>query len=428
MALDFPASPTLNQLYPSPAVPGVPVYTWDGEKWTTRGGAIGSTGAADDPPPMNGTANVGVSTQWAREDHIHPTDTTRTSATDVTNIVKAYAAPFDAMAYNGMQINGGMDVNQESIVSYSGTSGYVVDCWLWVKSSTATCNVIPTNDPSLFKGFENYITVNITGAGPATPAAADYVFLRQPIEGWRTARLAWGTANASPITIAFWSGHQVAGVYPFAIQNSANNRSYSSYYSHVTGAVAQYNIITIPGDTTGTWNKTNGTGIFVFFPLSIGSQFHTPAGANAWAAGNYFAPAGTFNATASTTNTFRLGGVTVLPGTQAPTAAQSPNIMRPYDQELLTCQRYYETIRFGSGISILNSGLLTGTNNSAYWPFHIIKRATPTVGQGAGTTWQGSTPNTTSISVNGTTFSSSVGYFYLQGTAGGIGLIADARL
>lgn len=83
-ALDFPASPTLNQTYPSPAVPGVPVYTWDGEKWTTTGGAVGSTGAADDPPLMDGTASVGSSTQWAREDHRHPSDTTRVAKTGDT--------------------------------------------------------------------------------------------------------------------------------------------------------------------------------------------------------------------------------------------------------------------------------------------------------------------------------------------------------
>src|SRR6188768_287447 len=41
MALDFPAAPTLNQKYPTPAVPGVPTYTWDGQKWTTKSDAIG---------------------------------------------------------------------------------------------------------------------------------------------------------------------------------------------------------------------------------------------------------------------------------------------------------------------------------------------------------------------------------------------------
>lgn len=87
-ALDFPASPTLNQTYPAPAVPGVPVYTWDGEKWTTTGGAVGSTGAADDPPLMDGTASVGSSTQWAREDHRHPTDTAIATG-DALKVAKA---------------------------------------------------------------------------------------------------------------------------------------------------------------------------------------------------------------------------------------------------------------------------------------------------------------------------------------------------
>ena len=40
---------------------------------------------------------------------------------------------------------------------------------------------------------------------------------------------------------------------------------------------------------------------------------------------------------------FRITGVVVLPGIEAPSAARSPLIMRPYDQELLTCQRYWQT-------------------------------------------------------------------------------------
>jgi hypothetical protein len=41
MALDFPNAPTIGQKFPSPATAGVPVYTWDGAKWTTVGGAVG---------------------------------------------------------------------------------------------------------------------------------------------------------------------------------------------------------------------------------------------------------------------------------------------------------------------------------------------------------------------------------------------------
>ena len=40
--LDFPSAPSTGQKYPAPPLKGVPVYTWDGEKWiildrTTRG-------------------------------------------------------------------------------------------------------------------------------------------------------------------------------------------------------------------------------------------------------------------------------------------------------------------------------------------------------------------------------------------------------
>jgi hypothetical protein len=40
MALNFPSSPTVGQLYPAGPVAGVPTYTWDGEKWTTGTGSI----------------------------------------------------------------------------------------------------------------------------------------------------------------------------------------------------------------------------------------------------------------------------------------------------------------------------------------------------------------------------------------------------
>jgi hypothetical protein len=76
--LNFPSSPTSGQKYPQPPVAGQPVYTWDGEKWTTIGGALDSGGAATALPLADATPGVvGLSTKYAREDHIHPTDTTR---------------------------------------------------------------------------------------------------------------------------------------------------------------------------------------------------------------------------------------------------------------------------------------------------------------------------------------------------------------
>jgi hypothetical protein len=79
MGIDFPNTPSVGAQWPSPPVVGIPTYTWDGEKWTTVGGAISTGGSpATALPLMDATpALVGTTIKYAREDHVHPTDTTR---------------------------------------------------------------------------------------------------------------------------------------------------------------------------------------------------------------------------------------------------------------------------------------------------------------------------------------------------------------
>jgi hypothetical protein len=75
MALDFPSSPSVGQKYPASPIAGVPTYNWDGEKWTTIGGALADQGSPATALPLAPVdpAVVGVSTKYAREDHQHPT-------------------------------------------------------------------------------------------------------------------------------------------------------------------------------------------------------------------------------------------------------------------------------------------------------------------------------------------------------------------
>lgn len=96
--LNFPNSPAPGDKWPSPPVPSLPIYTWDGEKWTTISGSIGG-GALAPPstllPLVDATpASTGVSISYSREDHIHPTDTTRAAVTALP--VAATAAEFVA--------------------------------------------------------------------------------------------------------------------------------------------------------------------------------------------------------------------------------------------------------------------------------------------------------------------------------------------
>jgi len=82
--------------------------------------------------------------------------------------------------------------------------------------------------------------------------------------------------------------------------------------------------------------------MYITFAIAAGVGANMAPSANTWLTGGYLAGPGQVNGVNSTSNFFRLADVVVLPGTQAPTAAQSPLIMRPYDQELVACARYWQ--------------------------------------------------------------------------------------
>jgi hypothetical protein len=292
--------------------------------------------------------------------------------------VRAYAAPFDALAYNGMQINGSMEVSQEfgdNTVSISGQ--HPADGWRLFKAGTSVVAVNRYSLQGIFPGFIHaQIGIAVSTAQPSL-ATTDYVFLQHSIEGYRTGKLAWGAgSSASPITISFWTGHTRIGTYSGSIRNSALNRAYVFTYTQNVSAVPEYKSITIPGDTIGTWLNTNGTGMILTFTVASGTDFLAAPG---WQAGNFVGSTNQVNGVAATSDNFRITAVTVHPGPQAPTAAQSPLIMRPYDQELVTCQRYFETWPLAATWATVAMGQVTAANTAQCQLFHNVKRAPPTI-------------------------------------------------
>ena len=350
-------------------------------------GAAGAGAPSTSAPLMDGTAAVGVSTYFSRDDHVHPSDTSRAplaspaftgtptaptpaaadNSTKIattafsaanslrTDIVQALtaaqqaqgrtnlcAAPFDALANNGLQINGSADVSQERGNAGTGASGsYVCDGWKLFFSGTMAISGAQYAS-SIVAGLLNFVGVIVLTAEPAL-GANDFAMVASHIEGWRCARLAWGTANAQPITIGFWTAHHRTGLYSVSVGNTSGNRHYIATYTQNVADAAQFNVITIPGDTGGTWASDNTVGLSISFAMGGGSTYTAPA--NVWGAGNFFVAPGQVNAVAATTDAFRITGLIVLPGVEAPSAARAPFIMRPFTQELEICRRYYQTIR-----------------------------------------------------------------------------------
>ena len=73
---NFPPPTFVGQKY-QPAA-GMPVYGWDGTKWTTFTPDLASkVPASDANPVMDGVASTGSAAAYSRGGHVHPTDTSR---------------------------------------------------------------------------------------------------------------------------------------------------------------------------------------------------------------------------------------------------------------------------------------------------------------------------------------------------------------
>jgi len=356
-ALDFPPSPQLNDKYPVPAVAGVPQYTFDGVKWTTVGAQITTAKPADALPLMDAaTASIGVATDYAREDHVHP---------------KIPAAPMDAMAYSGIQVNGSMEVAQEAGPAVvQNTAMYIIDNWV-VQNMSAAGVVSCGKNTSIFPPGFTASLETYTTAGTPSPAPNDLYRIFQLIEGFRFARMRWGTPNAQPLTIAFWVWTGQPGTYSGSIINYDATISYPFLFTVNAANTWQYITITIPGPVNGAWLIDERGSATISITLMAGSLYRAPA-ANAWFTGEAYAGPTSINAS-NAENQFLISGFIALPGIEVPVAERSPFIMRPFDQELLTCMRYFERL----SVSIAGSLSPAGTNSHVTWFFKVQKRALP---------------------------------------------------
>jgi hypothetical protein len=293
-----------------------------------------------------------------------------------------YAAPFDALAYNGLQINGGMQISQEygnaaiSLVS-GALPKYIIDGWQGqFTGATAAFNIAQTGP--VVVGVPNTIVFQaVTGA--AFSGASDFASIVHRIEGYRMSRLGWGSAAASPITISFWVNVPAAGTMAVSVQNSAGNRSYVVDVP-IAGAFATvFRTVTIPGDIAGTWDVANGIGMQICFNFAAGSGMRAAA-ANTWSAGAFRGSPATTNFFATNGNTAYLAGVAVLPGAEAPqpAALNTAFILRPFDEELRLCQRHLWIWRGGQIAASLGAGTVYNASlGLAHVQFPVTMRAAP---------------------------------------------------
>jgi len=232
-------------------------------------------------------------------------------------------------------INGAMVIDQRnagaSVTVNSSTATYPVD--RFAGRGVSSAGVFTAQQSSTAPtGFNNSVVCTVTTS--ATPASTDAYLFRQNIEGYNVADLGFGAAGASTVTLSFWVRSSLTGTFGGAIQNDAFNRFYPFSYTISSANTFEYKTVTITGDTSGTWLKTNGNGMTVTFSLGAGSSRVNTAGT--WTSSISEGATGQTNLISTNGATWYVSGVQLEKGSTATSFDY-----RPFGTEVVLCQRYF---------------------------------------------------------------------------------------
>lgn len=264
-----------------------------------------------------------------------------------------------------LAINGAMDFWQRveaattTVNTASSTNGYTADMFSYVSTGTTVKNysivqssTVPTLAQSGFQSVFSYLFTMVTGI--ASPAAGDAVVpITYKMEGADYERI-----HSKTVTFGFWTQASISGTYSFALQNSANNRSYVTTFTVSAANTWQFIPITVTLDNTGTYNFGNGVGLIAYIGAVSGTTFQTST-LGSWQAGNLITASTGTNWQATTGATFYVTQFSIVEGSLGFGALGFLRAGKNIQQELALCQRYYE--------KSYDIGVAVGTANANGW-------------------------------------------------------------
>lgn len=177
-----------------------------------------------------------------------------------------------------------------SMANYSNTtSTSVADGWLMTLSTgssgaqpflttlvySISTQAIPGASYALY--FDNDAVGGMNSDGRAE--------FSQAIPGSATREFAFGTTQASTVTLSFYVNANVTGTFGGSLCNQALNRCYVFPYQINAISTWEKKTIVVPGDTSGTWSTVDSsTGIVVRMDLGSGTALQ--ASSSTWNSSN----------------------------------------------------------------------------------------------------------------------------------------------
>ena len=265
--------------------------------------------------------------------------------------------------------NGAMMINQRGTQSGITSGTYTLDRWTLSDGTGGTFQVSQsTNVPD---GFQNAFLFETTTADTSLSGGTQYVNITQKLEGQDVKQLAYGTANAKPVTLSFWVKSSKAGQFASELEISGGVNVQPWTVNQVD--TWEYKTVTFEGNTSTAITPTTSTGMWVVLCwLAAGDGISGPNFQSGWRALNQTErlPENIPNMADSTSNIMRFTGVQLEVGKVA-----TPFEHRSYGEELALCQRYYQYVERARG-----SGNRDAGNNTCAFSHRIPEmRASPTM-------------------------------------------------
>ena len=300
----------------------------------------------------------------------------------LTRLGNPAIADIRGVNFRNIIINGDMNIAQRG-TSASSASGYqTVDRFQFNNSSLGVWTVSQSTTVPTGQGFAKSFKVDCTTAD-ASPAASDFLFLMQKIEGQNLQYLKKGTSSAEQLTVSFWVRSNKTGTYICELQDMDNSRTVSKSYTISSADTWEKQTLTFPADTTGAFDNDNANSLQLNLYLAVGSDRSSGTLATTWASTTAANRAvGQVNLADNTSNEWYVTGIQLEVGTAA-----SDFEFLPVDVNLKRCQRYFEKsyqmadapgtsgsggsygLQFGGATANIDATIIMSTR----------KRATPTL-------------------------------------------------
>lgn len=125
--------------------------------------------AATTAPVMDGTAAVGTSAKYAKEDHVHPTDTSRASASDLTSLTTTVGNKVDKVSGKGLSTNDYTTAEKNKLAAFGDASTYALKSDITnmykYKGSVATESLLPASGQTTGDVYNIEAASSYGGAG-----------------------------------------------------------------------------------------------------------------------------------------------------------------------------------------------------------------------------------------------------------------------